>query len=122
MEATRQPHWVMDGNYTNRASGELRRELADTIIWFDLPRWICMIGILNRIRRSYGQERPEMAEGCPEKIDFEFFHYVWTYRKRQRPKLLKYFEGLRPDQTFVCFTERAQADRYLANLTPAGSC
>jgi adenylate kinase family enzyme len=121
IEAAHQPRWVMDGNYTNR-TGELRRELADTIIWFDLPRRTCMTGILTRIATTYGQVRPEMAEGCPEKIDFAFFHYVWTYRKRQRPKLLKYFEGLRPDQTFVCFTERMQADRYLANLAPAGSC
>ena len=118
--ATNQPRWVMDGNYTNR-TGELRRERADAIFWFDLPRRTCMIGILGRIATSYGQVRPEMAEGCPEKIDFEFFHYVWTYRNRQRPKLLKYFEGLRPDQAFVCFTARAQADRYLAEIAPAAS-
>jgi adenylate kinase family enzyme len=121
-EAANHARWIMDGNYTERPSGQLRRQLADTIIWFDLPRRTCMTGILVRIAGSYGQVRPEMAEGCPEKIDFEFFHYVWTYRARQRPKLLKYFEGLRPDQTFVCFTQRAQADRYLANIAPAGSC
>ena len=120
IEAIREPRWVIDGNYTNR-TGELRRELADTIFWFDLPRWVCMTGILMRIAGSYGQVRPEMAEGCPEKIDFDFFHYVWTYRSQQRPKLLKYFEGLRPDQTFVTFKQRAQADRYLANLAPAGN-
>jgi adenylate kinase family enzyme len=117
--AARQPLWIIDGNYTNRASGELRRQLADTVIWFDLPRRTCMTGILKRIASSYGEVRPEMAEGCPEKIDFEFFRYVWTFRSRQRPKLLKYFEGLRPDQTFVCFTQRAQADRYLVNLAPS---
>jgi adenylate kinase family enzyme len=121
IEAANSPYWVMDGNYTNRPSGELRRQLADTVIWFDLPRHTCMTGILTRIARSYGQVRPEMAEGCPEKIDFEFFRYVWTYRNRQRPKLLQFFEGLRPDQTFVCFTERAQADRYLRDVAPSAS-
>jgi adenylate kinase family enzyme len=120
IEAANQPRWVMDGNYTNR-TGELRRELADTFIWFDLPRRTCMTGILRRIITSYGEVRPEMAEGCPEKIDFEFFHYVWTYRNRQRPKLLKFFEGLRPDQVLVCFTERAQADRYLLDIAPSAS-
>jgi hypothetical protein len=59
-----------------------------------------------------------MAPGCPEKIDLEFFRYVWTYRRRQRPNLLRYFEGLRPDQSLICFTNRAQADRYLTGLTP----
>ena len=58
-----------------------------------------------------------MAPGCPEKIDWEFFRYVWTYREKQRPTLLAFFEGLRPDQTFVTFTDRAQAGRYLDGLT-----
>ena len=124
--AVGQPGWVIDGNYTKGPSGELRRQLADTIFWFDLPRRTCMTGILSRIARSYGQVRPEMAEGCPEKIDFEFFRYVWTYRKQQRPAVLQYFERLRPNQNFVCFTRRAQADRYLMNLepaeAPAGNC
>ncbi|GKQ50940.1 AAA family ATPase [Bradyrhizobium sp. Ce-3] len=115
-EAARAPRWIMDGNYMRHGAGELRRELSDTIIWFDLPRSTCMLGIFRRIAGSYGQVRPEMAEGCPEKIDLEFFRYVWTYRQQQRPKLLEYFAGLRADQALVCFTDRAQADDYLKRL------
>jgi adenylate kinase family enzyme len=117
-EVTRQPRWIMDGNYTS-AAGELRRQVCDTVFWFDLPRRTCMLGILTRIAAGYGQVRPEMAPGCPERIDFEFFRYVWTYRAQQRPNLLAFFEGLRPDQTFVTFTDRGQADRYLNDLAPA---
>lgn len=116
--AARQPCWIMDGNFTSHLV-ELRRDACDTLIWFDLPRATCMMGILTRVAKSYGRVRPEMAEGCPEKIDFEFFRYVWTFRERIRPKLLAYFEGLRPDQTFITFTDRAQADRYLRDLAPA---
>jgi adenylate kinase family enzyme len=115
-EAAHQLRWIMDGNFTSSGAGELRRRLADTVIWFDLSRRTCMAGIILRIATSYGQVRPEMAPGCPEKFDLEFFRYVWTYRRQQRPKLLEYFGGLRPDQAFVCFTNRAQADRYLAEL------
>jgi adenylate kinase family enzyme len=117
-EAARQPRWIMDGNYTSQA-GELRREVSDTIIWFDLPRSSCMLGVFRRIAGSYGQVRPEMAEGCPEKIDFRFFHYVWTFPEQQRPRLLKYFEGLRSDQSLICFTGRSQADRYLKSQAVA---
>ena len=120
VEATRQPRWIIDGNYTS-AEGALRRDMSDTVIWFDLPRATCMLGILTRIAKSYGRVRPEMAEGCPEKIDFEFFRYVWTYRDVQRPKLLAFFAGLRPDQSFVTFTDRTQADRYLGNLAAAAN-
>ncbi|UGY03109.1 AAA family ATPase [Bradyrhizobium quebecense] len=116
VEVAQAPRWIMDGNYMKSGAGELRRQLSDTIIWFDLPRLTCMLGILERIAGSYGQVRPEMAEGCPEKIDLEFFRYVWTYRQQQRPKLIEYFSGLRADQSLVCFTDRAQADDYLKRL------
>ena len=112
-EVARQPRWVMDGNYTRYGAGELRRRTSDTVIWFDLPRRSCMLGITKRIAGSYGQVRPEMADGCQERMDFEFFRYVWTYRQKQRPKLLDYFQGLRADQSLVCFTDRMQASDYL---------
>src|SRR5437773_10986345 len=97
------PRWIMDGNYISQGSGELRRNLADTVIWFDLPRHACMMGLLIRIATSFGRVRPEMAAGCPEQIDLEFIRYVWAYRREQRPKLLRYFEQLRPDQCLICF-------------------
>ena len=115
-EVARQPQWVMDGNYTNYGAGELRRQSSDTVIWFDLPRRSCVLGIAKRIASSYGKVRPEMAEGCPEQIDFEFFRYVWAYRRQQRPKLLDYFQGLRADQSLVCFTDRTQASDYLKEV------
>jgi adenylate kinase family enzyme len=114
-EVALQPRWIMDGNFPSHLV-ELRRDACDTVIWFDLPRWNCMFGIMKRIAGSYGQVRPEMAEGCPEKIDFEFFRYVWTYRRQQRPKLLDYFQGLRADQSLVCFTNRTQANDYLKEV------
>jgi adenylate kinase family enzyme len=64
-EIARQPRWVMDGNYTRYGAGELRRQTSDTVIWFDLPRRSCMLGIMRRVAGSYGKVRPEMAEGCP---------------------------------------------------------
>ena len=116
-EAIRLPRWIMDGDYIWWA-GDIRRSVADAVIWFDLPRRTCVAGIMNRIATSYGRVRPEMAEGCPERINVEFFRYVWTYRREQRPKLQQYLGGLRADQPLICFTDRAQANRYLTNFRP----
>lgn len=118
-DAANEPTWIMDGNYLNQGAGALRRALADTIIWFDLPRWVCMTGIFLRIVRTYGEVRPEMAAGCPEKLDPEFIRYVWAYRRQQRPKQLEFFKGLRPDQTFIRFARRREADHYLASQAPS---
>jgi len=119
--AANQPAWVMDGNYMRHGAGELRRERADTVFWFDLPRYQCMTGIMMRIATSYGQVRQEMAAGCPERIDLEFVRYVWTYRREQRPQLVAYVDGLRPDQALIHIVDRRQSDRYLADLNAARS-
>ncbi len=113
------PAWVMDGNYTRNGAGELRRARADTIVWFDLPRWVCMLSIIHRSAASYGKVRPEMAPGCPEKFDWEFWRYVWTYRATQRPKLLAYFSALRADQRLETFTARTQVVEFLARAEAA---
>jgi adenylate kinase family enzyme len=107
------PAWVMDGNYTRYGAGDLRRARADTILWFDLPRWVCMVSVVARSVKSYGVVRPEMAAGCPERFDWTFWRFVWTYRDAQRPKLVTYFSALRPEQEFVTFTSRAQATSFL---------
>jgi adenylate kinase family enzyme len=119
-EAVQRPRWIIDGDYILRA-GDLRRSLAEAVVWFDLPRRTCMIGIASRVATSYGRVRPEMAVGCPDRFALEFFRYVWTYRQALRPKLIQYLEGLRPDQSLICFTDRGQADRYLAKLGRDGA-
>ncbi|MEJ0076876.1 MAG: isopentenyl transferase family protein [Alphaproteobacteria bacterium] len=105
--------WVIDGNYLSHGAADLRRARADTVCFFDFPRWVCMVGIIRRSAMSYGQVRPEMDPGCPEKFDPVFWRYVWTFQTQQRPRLLAYFKGLRPGQRLVTFTTRAQADDFL---------
>lgn len=119
-EATNAPHWVMEGNYLSHA-GMLRRERADTVIWLDLPRMTCMIGVMIRTTTSHGRVRPEMSPGCPERFDAEFLHYVWTFRQKQRPQLARFLEGLRSDQRLIRFVRRADVDRYLHDLSASES-
>ena len=119
-EAMNAPRWIMDGDYLGHV-GNLRREWADTVIWFDLPRAACMIGVMTRIAKTYGRVRPEMAPGCPERVDPEFLRYVWTYRRKRRPRLASFIDGLRADQTAVRFASRADADRYLRETAASGS-
>jgi adenylate kinase family enzyme len=119
-EAMNAPSWIMDGDYLGHV-GNLRRERADTVIWFDLPRVTCMIGVMTRIAKTYGRVRPEMAPGCPERVDLEFLRYVWTYRRKRRPRLASFMEDFRADQIVARFASRADADRYLHDLAASGS-
>lgn len=112
------PSWVIDGSYKNHA-GELRRERADAVFWFDLPRRACLAGALKRVATSYGRVRADMAPGCPEQFDLGFLRWIWDYRAKRRAGDVDFLSRLRPDQRLVTFTTRRQADAFLARLGAA---
>ncbi len=115
-EMTRQPQWITDGNFGGTM--ELRLAAADTIIFLDLPPLLCVWRVVRRWRQYRSQSRPDMAPGCPEKLDFVFLRWVWNYRRDRRPAILarmnKYAEGRR----LVHLQSPAQVRRFLQTLTP----
>lgn len=85
-EQVSQPEWIMDGNF--KGTLDLRLAACDTILFLDLPPWLCVWQILKRLLTYWGQTRPDMAPGCDERISAEFLHWVCTYRRRQRPRIM----------------------------------
>jgi adenylate kinase family enzyme len=77
--------WVMDGNYAN--TFDLRMPRADTLIWLDHPRSICLRRVLMRTLSQYGSVRADLPENCPEQFELAFLRYVWTFHKQQRPRI-----------------------------------
>lgn len=87
--------WIMDGNF-NRTLPE-RIKHCDTIIYLDFSRFACLWGVLKRVLTTYGKVRPDMGEGCPERIDWEFLKWVWNFNKNKREqnyRLLNEAEGV----------------------------
>ena len=82
----REPAWVMDGNYGGTL--DLRLAACDTVVFLDLPTWLCAWRVLRRRFQFHDRSRPAMAEGCPERLDFDFLWWVLTYRWRRRPGIL----------------------------------
>jgi len=79
-DIVRQPAWIIDGNYGRTLP--LRLAAADSVVWLDLPTLMCLRGVMARWLRYRGRQRPDMANGCPEKIDFDFLWYVATWRAK----------------------------------------
>lgn len=84
------PDWIMDGNYSS--TFDLRMPRADTVIWLDFPRAICMHRVLMRTLKGYGRTRADLPEDCPERFDFEFLQFVWNFHAKYRPQIV---EGLK---------------------------
>ncbi|HEX7957054.1 MAG TPA: DNA topology modulation protein, partial [Pyrinomonadaceae bacterium] len=106
--------WVMDGNY----SGTLEQRLAacDTAVFLDLPRALCLWRVLKRAVLYRRGGRPDVAEGCPESFNLEFFLWVWNYPERSRPKVLKLLEKHAHEKRIVRLRSRAEVEKFLAQL------
>lgn len=110
--------WVIDGNYGNLLRAR-RLEEADTIILLLFDRASCLWRVTKRYFRYRGLSRPDMGEGCTEKLDAEFVRWV-LWRGRSRKKRQSYVTILAqyPEKTLVLRTQR-QIDRYLDSVDKA---
>jgi len=79
--------WIIEGGYTGRPSFALRATRADTVILLDFDRWRCLARVLWRAVQWRGRSRPDMAQGCPEKVDLPFLAFIWNWRRISRPKV-----------------------------------
>lgn len=107
------PQWIMDGNY-NRTL-QLRLQHCDTVIYLDFSRWACLWGVVKRIITTYGTVRPDMGEGCPERIDLEFLKWVWNYNKNNRERNYRLLNEATHIQTIV-LKNRRMVKRFLKEL------
>src|SRR6187402_354163 len=69
--ALAEPRWIIEGNYSSSLAQRLAA--ADTAVLLDVPTWRCLWRITKRVSTYRGRVRPDMAEGCPERFDWEFF-------------------------------------------------
>ncbi len=106
--------WVMDGNY----SGTLAVRLAacDTVIFLDLPRPVCLWRVTKRSLMYRRARRPDMAEGCPEMLTWEFVRWVWGYKKRSRPKVVRRLEEHARNKRIIRLRSRAEVRKFLNSI------
>jgi adenylate kinase family enzyme len=103
--------WILDGNYSGTL--ELRFQKCDTIIFLDLSRWLCLWRIVRRVLRYRNDLRPDMAEGCQEKLDLEFVRWVWNYPRRTKPKVVKLLRERCDGKEIVWLRSRREVEGFL---------
>lgn len=106
--------WIIDGNYGGTI--DIRLQAADTIIFFDLSRWICMIRVLKRRFQYRNKKRTDMAEGCEERVRLEFLKWVWEYPEKQKPKILEKLHRLPNEKEIIILKSPKDVREFIANV------
>ena len=109
--------WIMDGNYGRTIAP--RMAAADTIIFLDLPRLVCLWRIVRRQIRYAGRSRPDMAAGCTERLDWKFVRWVLTYPEQRRPDMMRRLDAVKGAKQVVILRSRRQVDEFLASVARA---
>ena len=80
--------WIMDGTFSRTLPHRL--QFADTVVWLRYSRLLCAYRVLKR-RWEYSGEsfRPDMTPGCPEKMDWKFFHFIWNFHRKKEPYIIQ---------------------------------
>ncbi|HKY26918.1 MAG TPA: DNA topology modulation protein [Pyrinomonadaceae bacterium] len=110
-ELVRRDSWVMDGNYSGTL--DVRYQACDTVIFLDISRTICLWRVIKRAIMYRRNSRPDMAEGCPERLTLEFILWIWNYPRRTRPKIVRMLES-HSDKKIVWLRSQSDVERFLA--------
>ena len=108
--------WIIDGNYGGTL--DIRLAACDTVVFLDLPRVVCLWRVLTRRMRYFGQVRPELPPGCPERLSWEFLVWIWTYPSRRRGAILRRLAALDAGKRVVILRSSAAIEEFLATVAP----
>lgn len=81
----KQDEWIIDGCFIS--SLPLRLQYCDHVILLNYPTLTCAMRVIKRVRSNKGKTRPDMAENCPERFDWEFLKYVFSFKRKKLPKI-----------------------------------
>jgi hypothetical protein len=68
--------------------------------------------VLWRLAQNYGQVRADMPAGCPERLDWEFLRFVWSWNRERRAPTLALLHGFAGRK--VLLRGKRDVDRFLA--------
>nr|WP_255731586.1 topology modulation protein [Solibacillus sp. MA9] len=118
LDIVKQCQWIIEGNYSN--TFQIRAKHADTIIYLELPLYVCLYRVVKRWLKNIGKTRPDMGNGCKEKLDWEFIKFIYsTYypRKRKMVERFQAFKEIDPKKEIIILKSRQEIKSYLNSLS-----
>lgn len=112
LKETQKDRWILDGTFTNTLPQRIDR--ADLVIFLDYSTIEALKGVITRIIKDYGKEKPDMP-GCKEKFDLSFILYVASYRKERRKIIIEILDKCDKEKLKI-FKNKKELKKWLEDL------
>jgi len=115
-EAEQQSHWIFEGGHSATWLSRVAR--ADMLIVLDRPVALRLWRVVRRAVTGLGRTRPDMADGCPERLSSlpEFIRYIWTTRNSARDKMHSLAAAAPPGCKVVYLRSDEDVEIFLTNF------
>jgi adenylate kinase family enzyme len=107
-ELVKKSVWIIDGNY--QRTMDIRLNAADTIIYFDFPKFI---SLWRAIKRVFSREQPfDKKEGVKERISWNLIKIILKYPKKSMTEKLAAYSN----KTIFIFKNQKDVDNFLSKI------
>lgn len=118
-QLTRADSWILDGNYGGTL--DIRLRACDTVVFLDRGRLLCLWRVLIRRVRHLDGPRPDVPDGCRERLTWEFLKWIWTYRSRRRRQIMYRLRALEGEKQVAILRSRRAIDDFLRHACGAAA-
>lgn len=116
------PNWQMTPKpeqaiiVNNLVRQDIRVAAADTIVFLDRSRFVCIYQVFKRLLQYRGTSRPDMQDDCPEKIDWNFLKWIWQFPNKQKVIIMNMFETIDQSKNIVILKNKKQIEKFFDQL------
>jgi adenylate kinase family enzyme len=111
-ELVKKEQWIIEGTYLD--TSDIRLNAADTIIFLDMSALVCFKRVLKRKFKYHRESRPDLPEGCPEKLRPYYILKILGFPLVKRKKLYKRLRKFENEKTVLyTFRKKSKVDSFL---------
>jgi adenylate kinase family enzyme len=114
---TKNDKWIYEGNRFNSCKEDGRYNTCDTIIFLKVNRFICLYRFLRRYLKHRGTVRPDISEGCTEKVDIAIIKFIlFDYPKKNNQRQKLFTEAIKDEKNLIILSGGKNVKNWLKKL------
>lgn len=106
--------WIIEGTYLD--TSDIRLKAADTIIFLDMPASVCFWRVLNRKFKYHRESRPDLPEGCPERLHPHYILKILGFPLVKRKGLYEWLSEFEHEKSVYALHSKWEVECFLMDL------